>query len=46
MIDKLARLPEVFEKHKIRYLFIGKGAARDHFTAGHGGPERRLCRRR
>jgi len=27
MIDKLARLTEVFEKHKIRYLFIGKGAA-------------------
>lgn len=27
MINKLARLTEVFEKHKIRYLFIGKGAA-------------------
>jgi hypothetical protein len=27
MIDRLARLTEVFEKHKIRYLFIGKGAA-------------------
>jgi hypothetical protein len=27
MIDKLVRLTEVFEKHKIRYLFIGKGAA-------------------
>ena len=27
MIDKLARLTEVFEKHKMRYLFIGKGAA-------------------
>jgi hypothetical protein len=27
MIDKLTRLAEVFEKHKIRYLFIGKGAA-------------------
>ena len=27
MIDRLTRLSEVFEKHKIRYLFIGKGAA-------------------
>ena len=27
MIDKLLRLIEVFEKYKIRYLFIGKGAA-------------------
>jgi hypothetical protein len=27
MIDKLARLAEIFEKHKIKYLFIGKGAA-------------------
>jgi hypothetical protein len=27
MIDRLARLTEVFEKHKIRYLFIGKGVA-------------------
>jgi hypothetical protein len=27
MIDKLARITEVFAKHKIRYLFIGKGAA-------------------
>jgi hypothetical protein len=27
MIDRLARLTEVFERHKIRYLFIGKGAA-------------------
>ena len=27
MINKFARLTEVFEKHKIRYLFIGKGAA-------------------
>ena len=27
MIDKLLRLTEVFEKHKIKYLFIGKGAA-------------------
>jgi hypothetical protein len=27
MIDKLVRLAEVFEKHKIKYLFIGKGAA-------------------
>jgi len=27
MIDKLLRLIEVFEIHKIRYLFIGKGAA-------------------
>jgi hypothetical protein len=27
MIDKLLSLIEVFEKYKIRYLFIGKGAA-------------------
>jgi len=27
MIDKLVRLSEVFEKHMIKYLFIGKGAA-------------------
>jgi len=27
MIDRLARLTEVFEGHGIRYLFIGKGAA-------------------
>jgi len=27
MIDKLLKLIEVFEKYKIRYLFIGKGAA-------------------
>src|SRR3990170_9098450 len=27
MIDKLIRLSEVFEKHEIKYLFIGKGAA-------------------
>ena len=27
MIDRLAKLTEVFEKHKIRYLLIGKGAA-------------------
>jgi hypothetical protein len=27
MIDKLVRLAEVFEKHRVRYLFIGKGAA-------------------
>jgi len=27
MIDKLVRLSEVFERYKIKYLFIGKGAA-------------------
>ena len=27
MIDKFIELAEVFEKYKIRYLFIGKGAA-------------------
>jgi hypothetical protein len=27
MIDKFVKLTEVFEKYKIRYLFIGKGAA-------------------
>jgi radical SAM superfamily enzyme with C-terminal helix-hairpin-helix motif len=27
MIDKLTRLVEVFHKHGVRYLFIGKGAA-------------------
>jgi hypothetical protein len=27
MIDKLTRLVEVFYKHGVRYLFIGKGAA-------------------
>jgi hypothetical protein len=27
MIDKLVRLSEVFDRHRIRYLFIGKGAA-------------------
>ena len=27
MIDKLVRLTKVFERHEIRYLFIGKGAA-------------------
>lgn len=27
MIDKLERLAKVFEKHKVSYLFIGKGAA-------------------
>ena len=27
MIDKLVRLTEVFRKHNVKYLFIGKGAA-------------------
>jgi len=27
MIDKLLRMSEVFERHRIRYLLIGKGAA-------------------
>lgn len=27
MIDKIIKLAEVFKRHKIKYLFIGKGAA-------------------
>jgi len=27
MIDKLLRISEVFERHRVRYLLIGKGAA-------------------
>lgn len=27
MLDKLLRLVEIFNKHSVEYLFIGKGAA-------------------
>ena len=27
MIDKITKLAEVFDSHRVRYLFIGKGGA-------------------